>query len=283
MKGVFVAFLLLASQLLAGPAESARADQQFRSADYEGVIRTLDKVDPSDAYAQVLIGKSYFSLGEFKKSGEAFERAVAANPNSSLAHNWLGKAYGRRAETSNPLFAPGLASKARQQFEKSVELDPRNLEAINDLFSYYLEAPGFLGGGLDKAQALAEKIKELDPAEYHYSLAQIAERRKDMRTAEQQFRIAIDLAPRQVGRLIDLARFVSKQGRTLESELIFQQASKINPNEPRLLFERASNLIRGKQNLPEARSLLQRYVKMPLSPDDAPREEALKLLKEAGA
>jgi len=282
MKGVFAAIVLASFPLIAGPAESAKADQLFRRADYEGVIRTLAEADRRDAYAQVLIGKSFFSLGEFKKSSEAFERAVEANPNSALSHHWLGKAYGRRAETSNPLFAPGLASKARQQFEKAVELDPKDVEAIDDLFSYYLEAPGFLGGGLDKAQALAERIKTLDPVEYHYALAQIAERRKDMRGAEEHFRAAVDLAPRQVGRIIDLAKFVSHQGRILESDMIFEQAAKINPNEPRLLFERASNLIRGKRNLPEARALLQRYVGMPLSPDDAPRDEALKLMKEAG-
>ena len=52
--------------------------------------------------------------------------------------------------------APGHASKAHRYFEKAVELDPKNLEAMNDLFEYYLEAPGFLGGGFDKAQALAD-------------------------------------------------------------------------------------------------------------------------------
>jgi tetratricopeptide (TPR) repeat protein len=282
MKGVIPAILLAALPLAAGPAETAKADQLFRRADYESVIRTLSGADPRDAYAQVLIGKSYYSLGQFKKSAEAFDKAVEANPNSALSHHWLGKAYGRRAETSNPFLAPGLASKARQQFEKAVELDPKDVEAVDDLFSYYLEAPGFLGGGLDKAQALAERIKTLDPVEYQYSLAQIAERRKDMRGAEEHFRAAVDLAPRQVGRIIDLAKFVSHQGRIVESEMIFQQAARINPNEPRLLFERASNLIRGKRNLPEARALLQRYVEMPLSPDDAPRDEARKLLKEAG-
>ena len=44
--------------------------------------------------------------------------------------------------------ATGLASKARQNFERAVQLDPQNREALSDLFEYYLEAPGFLGGGL---------------------------------------------------------------------------------------------------------------------------------------
>jgi Flp pilus assembly protein TadD len=255
----------------------------LKRADYAGVIGLLSASPSSDLTAQMLLGKSHFAMGDFKKSAQAFENAVAASPSNSQAHHWLGKAYGRRAETSNPLVAPGLASKARQQFEKAVELDGRNPEAVNDLFSYYLEAPGFLGGGLDKAEALTEKIRAIDPAEYHYSLAQIAEKRNDAKSAEAHFRMAVNLAPQQAGRIIDLARFLSHQGRTQESEQVFVQAEKISPNEPRLLFERASNLIRGKRNLTTARALLERYVRLPLSPDDPPREEAYQLLKDAGS
>ena len=65
---------------------------------------------------------------------------------------WLGRAYGRRAEISLQLItAPGFATKARQYFERSAQLNPYNLDAQSDLFEYYLEAPGFLGGGFDKA------------------------------------------------------------------------------------------------------------------------------------
>jgi hypothetical protein len=32
-----------------------------------------------------------------------------------------------------------------------VALEPQNKEGLNDLFSHYLEAPGFLGGGTDMA------------------------------------------------------------------------------------------------------------------------------------
>ena len=34
-----------------------------------------------------------------------------------------------------------------------MQLDPHNGEATGDLFDYYLNAPGMLGGGLDKAAA----------------------------------------------------------------------------------------------------------------------------------
>jgi Flp pilus assembly protein TadD len=237
----------------------------------------------SDPAVHELAGKSWFALAEYKKAQQSFEKAAALSPGSSACHHWLGKAYGRRAETSNPFSAPLLASKARQEFEKAVQLDGRNAEAINDLFSYYLEAPGFLGGGLDKAESLARRIEALDKVEYHYALAQIAEKRKEFKTAEFHFRTAFTLAPKSVGRAIDLARFLSKQGRLKDSEAVFAQAAQIEPQNPRLLFERASAYVRAKQNLEEAKALLRQYLRAPLTPDDPPRSEAERLLKQAGA
>lgn len=275
--------MFVAVAACAASADLEQAQQLFNRAQYEAVVQLLAAAGPADAPAHLLIGKSWFALGQFKKATEACERAVAADRQSSEAWHWSGKAWGRRAETSNPLMAPGYARNARNAFEKAVQLNPRNSEAVNDLFEYYLEAPGILGGGLQKAEALTAKIRANDPAEYHYAMARIAERRKDWGTAENHLRSAANLAPRQVGRVIDLGRFLSKQGRTSESEEVFARAEKIAPNEPRLLFERASNLIRGRQNLETARALLQRYVRMPLSPDDPSRDEAYKLLKVAGA
>jgi tetratricopeptide (TPR) repeat protein len=272
----------LVSLAWASAADIERARKLFSRAEYREVIQVLASVT-GDPAAYELTGKAHFVMGDFKKAVEAFERAVRLQPNSSTYHHWLGKAWGRRAETSNMLMAPGYASKARQHFEKAVALDEKNVEAINDLFSYYLEAPGFLGGGLDKAAVLSQKIKAIDPVEYHYAQAQIAEKRKEFKTAEMHFRRAYDLAPRQVGRIIDLAQFLSKQGRHQESEAMFVQAEKVSPDTPRLLFERANNYIRSKQNLDEAKALLERYLKAPLTPDDPPRAEAERLLKQTGA
>jgi tetratricopeptide (TPR) repeat protein len=278
----FLPVLLVLAPALFGAAELDRARHQFGRAQYRDAVQTLSPLASSDDPAvQELIGRSWFMLTEYKKAQQAFEKAVALRPDNSIYHHWLGKAYGRRAETSNPLSAPMLASKARGSFEKAVELNPRNGEAVNDLFTYYMEAPGFLGGGVDKAEKLAEQIRAIDLVEYHYALAQIAEKRKDLRTAEHHFRQAFELAPRSAGRAIDLARFLSKQGRLRESEVIFAQAEKIAPNAPRLLFEKASALLRAKKNLPEARQLLERYLRSPLTPDDPPRADAERLLKQA--
>ena len=280
--------MALGGAVAAGQSDLDRARQLHERTNYDAslqILLPLAKEAGADQIGEVhlLIGRNYFMLGEYKKAGDAFERAIAASPNKSEYYHWLGKAFGRRAETSNPLSAPVYASKARQHFERAVALDSRNIEAINDLFSYYVEAPGFLGGGLDKAAALTPKIKAVDPVEYHYAEATIAEHKKEWNNAEEHFRRAAELAPRQVGRLIDLARFLSKQGRLNESDAVFAQAEKVAPNNPRILFERASSYIRNKQNLDTARTLLEKYIKSSLGPEDPSRAEAQKLLKQAGA
>lgn len=280
-----IPFLLSAAALVAAvPAELDRARQLFNRSQFKDAVAALAPVASApDGPTQELLGKSYFMLGEYRKAADAFERAVAVSPKNSVYFHWLGKAQGRRAETASPFTAPAYASKARQAFEKAVELDGRNIEAINDLFSYYLEAPGFLGGGLNKAADLAKRIQAIDPVEYHYAMAQVADKRRDYGTAESHFRRAFELAPRQVGRIIDLAKYLSTHGKEQESDVLFAQAEKIAPNEPRLMFERAQYYIRNKRNLPTAKLLLERYLKAPLTPDHPPRAEAERLLKQAGA
>ena len=171
----------------AGTPEWNRANTLYLRTDYQQSLAAL-KGAPGDAANLQLMGQDYFMLGEYKKASEAFEKAVALDPNNAKLIHWLGRAYGRRAETGNPFSAPGLASKTRQMFEKAVELDPTDKDALGDLLDFYLDAPGFLGGGMHKAEMLAQMILKEDPAEGHYAQGIVADKKKEYDTAEEQFR-----------------------------------------------------------------------------------------------
>lgn len=278
--------LLLILSAAGAWAESAvwvRAHELYLRTDYNKSLEVLLPLPNPDASALQLIGQNYFQMAEYRKATEFLEKAASRDPSNAECALWLGRAYGRRAETSNPFTAPGYASKARQMFEKAVALDPSNRDAIADLFDYYLEAPGFLGGGQDKAEALAARVAAKDPAEGHYYLAQLSDRRKQYDSAEQHLRSALELAPRQAGRFIDLAKFLATRGRAKESDALFAEAEKIAPENPHVLFERAQTYIRANRNLDEARRLLQRYLQSPLTPNDPPKSEAQALLRKIGA
>jgi tetratricopeptide (TPR) repeat protein len=262
-----------------GP-ELERAHKLYNLTEFQQSLEVLHAVQNKDSAVYALMGRDYYGQGEFKKATESLEKAVALEPDNSDYHLWLGRAYGRRAETSSMITAPGFANKARQFFEKAAQLNPSNLDAQSDLFEYYLEAPGFLGGGFDKASATAAQIARINPAEGHWAQAKLAEKRKEFSSAEAQFQRAFEIAPQQIGRLIDLARLFAKQGRYHEAELSLAKAEQIAPNTPRLLFVRADLYIKSKRNLDVARELLKRYLNSNLTPEDPPRSDAEKLLKQ---
>ena len=203
----FIAVLLLAPGLFAAEVQE-QARRLYDRSDFQGSLQLLLPLANKDAATSDLIGRSYFMLGDYKRATAALQDAIIAGPGDSDRHLWLGRAFGRRAEHSSPLTAPSYASRARQNFEKAVELNPRNLEALSDLFEYYLEAPGFLGGGTDKAAAMADRIAQLDRAEAHYAQVRLAEKKGDRIRAERELRRAAELAP---DRSADLARFLAKQ------------------------------------------------------------------------
>ena len=274
---------LLAAGLLATAIwgrDLSKAEELFNKADYEGSLAILDK-NSSDAATLFLIGRDYMMSGELKKATQFLQAAVAADPKNSEYQDWLGRAYGKRAETSNPLTAPGYASKARQAFEAAVQLNPKNSDALDDLFDYYLNAPGFMGGGFDKAQRVADQITAIDPAEGLFDKAKLDEKAKHYPSAEAHLREAVALGPHSIGHLIQLAKLLANEGRTRESDAVFTQAEQIAPNSPRVLFAHADVLIKQKRDLNEAKVLLQKYLQSPITPDDPPREQAYRLLKEA--
>lgn len=271
--------VLVAAICLPAAELTKEAEELYQKTDYKESLALLRQLPDSGATYN-LMGRNYFMLGDYKKATDAFQKALALEPSKSDHAHWLGRTFGRRAETSNPFAAPMYASKARQYFEQAVALDASNEEALNDLFDYYLQAPGFLGGGYEKAEGVAKRIAEKNEAEGHFAQAQLADKRKQYDTAEEQLRRAMELAPRQVGRILDVAKYAAKRGRLQESDAMFDKAEKLEPNTPKVMFARANTYIQQKRNLDQAKELLIKYLRSELTPEDPSREQAQKLLKQ---
>jgi Flp pilus assembly protein TadD len=272
--------LLLVCSLRASSDIVGRAETLYQRTEYRESLRVLEGDPAPDAATYELSGKNYFMLGDYGQATKLFEKARALEPAVSDYSLWLGRAYGRRAETENWLLAPVHASKARQWLENAVALDPRNHEAMNDLFDYYLNAPGFMGGGAEKAEAIARRIEHERPPEYHHEMSQLADRRKHYDEAVMHLRKAMELAPDQSGRVLDLARYLAKIGRMEESDALFSQAAERWPDAPPVVFARAKFYIDSHREPDRSRQLLEQYLKSNLTPDDPPRQDAEKLLQQ---
>ncbi len=260
-------------------AESAR--ELYRKTEYRAALDLLQPAHSTDPSEWHLAGRAHFQLGEYQKAQRWFEQAALAEPMRSEHQHWLGKTLGRRAEHSNFITAPKYAVDCRKAFEKAVEIDPKNIEASSDLFEYYLSAPGFLGGGLAKATAAAERIGRIDPVEKEFAQARLAEKKEDWPAAERHWRAAAELAPKNGGRWIDVAKFLARRGRLDASDKPFERAAEAEPAAlPRVWFARAETNIGNKRNLAQAKDWLIRYLAAPATPDDPSKDEARRLLKK---
>src|SRR5262249_33797156 len=122
-----VTALGLAPLLLGADPSREQARKLYARADFAASLQWLLPLPGKERADYDLIGRNYYMMGDYKKAGRAFQEGVAAGPDSDR-YLWLGRAFGRRAEHATPFTAPGYASKARQNFEKAIEIDPSNLE-----------------------------------------------------------------------------------------------------------------------------------------------------------
>ena len=106
-------------------------------------------------------GTALYEKEDYYSAKDIFEKLVALEPKNSNFHHWLGKCYGRIAETVSWIKAMSMAKKTRKAFEKAVALDEKNIDALEDLMQYYLEAPGFLGGSKKKANEIEKRLNQI--------------------------------------------------------------------------------------------------------------------------
>lgn len=229
-------------------------------------------------------GIARFVEEDYKAAQSIFEDAVEAAPDNPDYLLWLGRTYGRRAERSTGFRALGafsLARKCKQSFEQAIEINPKHLASLQSLFDYYINAPGIVGGGDDKGEALIPKMQAVNPATAHRARASLHEKREQYAEAEAALRKAAALEPGEVGHRLSLASFLARRGRHAESDKLFANALTEQPDSPEVWHSRAKALIRSGRKAAEAKRLLERYLKSPLhAPDAEPYSNTRKLLEE---
>ena len=188
------------------------------------------------------------------------EKAVAANPKSSVYHEWLGHAYGEKADHASMLTAYSLARKTRGEFQTAVELDEKNFDAAQNLIEFDCTAPGMVGGGEDKARPLIQKLMGMDPAEGHFGEAVCREHKKDTAAADAEYSKALESKPKTADRIYDIGDYFLQRGRPDKLLAVADAGEKLATSDPRGKFYRAGAWILANQKLPDAEKLLRNYL-----------------------
>lgn len=242
--------------------------------------------NPSDADAHNLRCRVYYQEELWDQAIEDCESAVKLDPNNSNDHLWLGRAYGLKAQHVSVLSGYKLAHKVAAEFQRAVELDPQNKEALADLGEFDVEAPSVAGGGLTKAAAVAQQLKAVDPVSALTLEARIAEGKKDYAAAESDLKAAIAACPRPAGPWMDLAGFYQRRKRIPDMVAAARNAVAADPKHGPALVDAASELARAGIDQPMAIQWLQQYLNSHAQQEDAPafavRAQLARLLEGQG-
>jgi tetratricopeptide (TPR) repeat protein len=256
--------VFLASVVLLGPPTWADGDAEalLKAGQADQALRVLNnevRSHPANAAAYNQLSRVYFQLELWDPAVHMAEKSVALDPRSSVYHQWLGRAAGRKAENSNPFVAFGLARKVRAEFERAVALDGNNLSARSDLTEYYLEAPGFLGGDKSKARAQADAVAPHDAALAQYLYAKVEEKQGSGR-AEDLYKKAITASDNGARYWVELAYYYRRAGRPQDMESAIASARNAANHDGMPAFDGAFLLLRTGHNFPGAIEMLRRYL-----------------------
>jgi tetratricopeptide (TPR) repeat protein len=236
----------------------------YEANDYVWAVQTLQAAaakEPQNGDVQLLLAKSYLELQQHDPAIKSAERAVAIDAQNSVYHEWLGRAYGEKADHAGWFSAISLAKKTRKEFETAVQLDGKNYSARQALIEFDCSAPGLVGGGEEKALPQIKQLAELDAAEGHYAAGNCRRQKKDFATADIEFTKALESDPKSTELIYDIGDYALRHNQPERLLAVADTGERVAPGDPRGKFYRGVALVLNKENPEEAERLLEEYAK----------------------
>ena len=260
---LLVACMLRASSARCGQNSLVDAQRDFNAGRYHKAVDALTVAtakSPDDAPLQFLLGQCYYELREFTRAVSSFERSVQLFPNQSEYHDWLGKAYGRRAEETILLSAMSWARKTHREFEVAVHLDPSNFQAQRDLIRYEMYAPSIVGGGDDRALKHIEDLEKIDALQGQLARGEFFATKKRFPEADTVFAKVLESNTDRIGVYFEAADYYRDRQNPAKMGMAIAAAEQIDSEDRRLKFYRGVLLVLNKKNPAEAESMLKSYI-----------------------
>ena len=222
----------------------------------------LTKVTPNDANAWVMLTRARLQAKQAEKAIAAGEKATALGAKNAQAFYWLGNAYGNRIGEVGMLSKMTMAPKLRDAFEQAVKLDPALIDARASLIEFYLQAPGAIGGGIDKARAQASTIAKYDRAKGLMAQARIAMHEKKPADALKAYESAYALKPNDMQIRLSLILVYQEAKRWKDAYALARQWSVEEPRKAKPWYQIGRLAAESGQYLAEGEVAMRNYLKL---------------------
>jgi len=274
---LYMASTAIAAANLKQEAGLEAGRRAYEASDYAKAVLALQAAaatEPQNGDVQLLLAKSYLELQQHDAAINSAERAVAIDPRNSIYHEWLGRAYGDKADHASWFSAISLAKKTRKEFETAVQLDGNNYSARQALIEFDCSAPGLVGGGEEKALPQIKQLAEMDAAEGHYAAGNCRRQKKDFAAADDEFAKALESHPKSAELIYDIADYAVKHSQPERLLAAADIGERVAPGDPRGKFYRGVALVLKKENPEEAERSLREYAKKAPKRSGYPRAAA---------
>jgi tetratricopeptide (TPR) repeat protein len=232
-------------------------------------LRGYLNTNPKDAKAHLLLCRAFYAEEVADAAVEECEAAMNGLSGNSEAQDWLGRVCGQKAQNAGPIASYKLARRVQAAFERAVELDPKNGDAVDDLAEYYIAAPAIIGGGVDKAEELAERELNIVPQAAHRTHALAAEASKDFARADYEFRAAVMVAGRPDA-WADLGHFYARRKQYDQAVDALLKCQQADPAMDSAVVDAASILMEMDRKREPAEKMLRGYLAGRAKSDAAP-------------
>jgi tetratricopeptide (TPR) repeat protein len=187
-----LAHCVCASAATLSPAEAdsllRRAERALEEDEIELAERLYREADTAVDDGRVEYGYALVALArdDHDSAIDHARAAIKRDRRNSDFHLALAYGYGLKAAQGG-MQALFYAGKYKGACEKAVEYDPENVDAHFAVLQYYLMAPGFAGGGGEKAEETIRTIESLDTFYGHLARAFQAWVADDVEAAEREY------------------------------------------------------------------------------------------------
>jgi tetratricopeptide (TPR) repeat protein len=244
-----------------------KAKKLIKDAQYEEAKNLLemiiDKDDQNDS-AYYLLGRTWMMLKDFDEAEEMFEEAIELNDRDADYQFWLGQAYANDAMQSNIISQAFLAPKILTQYERTVELDSNHIGGRTGLTNFYLQAPGIMGGDVDKAMEQGKALVKLDEERGRLALANIWINKEMPDSADVQMKILEE----KFGPKPQFANFYNvygysllKQNKINEAIVKFEKQIELRPDHPNS-YDSLGDAYKAAGRLDEAKAQYEKALKI---------------------
>jgi len=222
--------------------------------DYAKALEEYDKAlkaDPVSASLKIEYSRALWLAGENSRAVEECKKAIGLEPDSIEGHHLLGKIYFNSREED-------LDSKALEQFEKVLKLDPNHQEALFDAAQIELKNRNY-----EVSASYFDRVRKLDPtsvSSYYYgaqALLAAKKRAEALSVLEAGLRYSRDIPDY----LILLGRLYEEEGESAKAAELYRTGLK-RSLDPRLMEGLAQSLMsleKQDEAIPYLKKLLKVY------------------------